>query len=173
MIRGEADHPADAAGALAAHQRIVALRCIRRIAHQRGKVVGEHKGAGVVRVFIAGHAGIAGAEEAVGIVRWQGLLGRRLLRALPRTLGTMGRNQDPLSGQRIVSAMGVIDRVKLCHRILLNPHSPAGDGTASARCPAPSHRESGSPASSALYRHGWRQPSSPADRPRDAEQSDR
>lgn len=89
VIGREADHAAGAAGAFAAHQRVMAFRRVWRIGHQRGKVVSKHEGALVVRVFIARHARIARAEETVRIMLRQRLFGRRLLRPLPGALGAM------------------------------------------------------------------------------------
>ena len=89
VIRREADHPAGAACAFAAQQRIVTLRRVRRIGHQGGKVVSENEGACIVGVNIPGHAGIPRTEETVRIVLRQRLFSWRLLCALPGTLGAM------------------------------------------------------------------------------------
>ena len=98
VVWREADHPTGAAGALAAHQRIVTLRCVRGVGHQGRKVVGKYVGTGVIRVGVAGHPGVARAQETVRIVGRQGLFCRRFLRPLPGALGAMRRNQNPLSG---------------------------------------------------------------------------
>jgi len=89
VIGREADHPADAARALAAHQRIVAVGRRRRIAHQRGEIVGENVGAAIIRITIAGDARVARAQETVGIVRRQRFRGDGLLLALPGALGAV------------------------------------------------------------------------------------
>ena len=94
----EADDPAGTAGALTAHKRVVAFRGVRGIGHQSRKVIGKNKRTGVVRVFVAGDAGITRAQETVRVVRGQGLFCRRFLRPLPGALGAMRRNQNPLPG---------------------------------------------------------------------------
>ena len=98
VVWREADHPTGAAGALAAHQRIVTLRCVRGVGHQGRKVVGKYVGTGVIRIRVAGDPGVARAQETVRIVGRQGLFCRRFLRPLPGALGAMRRNQNPLSG---------------------------------------------------------------------------
>ncbi|MNT18771.1 hypothetical protein D3C72_1539880 [compost metagenome] len=115
VIGRETNHPAGATGTLAAHQRILTFRCQRGIRHQRSKVVGEHVGVLIVRVFIAGNTGVARAEETVGIVLRQRFLLCGLLLALPRPFGTVWRDQYPLAGQRVVAAMGMIYGVKIRH----------------------------------------------------------
>ncbi|CCJ97409.1 hypothetical protein BN130_4011 [Cronobacter malonaticus 507] len=137
VIRREANHAAGAAGALKTHQRIGALRRVRRIGHQRGEIVGKHIGAGVLRVFIPGDTRVAGAEKTIGIVLRQRLFRRRLLRPLPGALGAMRRNQNPLSGQRVITTVRMIHGVKLFHLTSFNRDNLGDDVTASARCRPP------------------------------------
>ncbi|SUG69240.1 Uncharacterised protein [Salmonella enterica subsp. enterica] len=137
VIGRKADHAAGAARALTAHQRIVAVRRIRRIGHQRREIVSKDVSPFVIGIFIAGDTRIARTQEAVRIVGRQHLLRRRFLRPLPGAFCAMRRNQNPLAGKRVITAMRMIDGIKWGHNNVLNLGIPADGVTASARCPAP------------------------------------
>ena len=83
-----------------------------RVAEERGKVVREHIGARVGRVFVRTSALVPGAEVALWIIRWT-VIGRGCLDfALPRSLGAMRGHEDPIAGQRVATAMGMRGRIE-------------------------------------------------------------
>ena len=115
VIRREADDSAGAAGRLQLEQGILLAAGGRGVLHQGGEVVGEDEGVPIVGVLVAGDALVAGAEEAVRIVG----LARRLAYffdlTLPGALGPVGGDQHILAGQRVETAVGVINRVEHHH----------------------------------------------------------
>ncbi|VXA88394.1 conserved hypothetical protein [Aeromonas veronii] len=112
MIRREADDPAGAAGGFQLQQGIAGAIGGRGILHQGGEVVGKNEGALIVGVDVASDPGVAGAEEAVGIVGLLGGLTHLLHLSLPGAFGPVGGDQHILAGQRVEAAMGMIDGVE-------------------------------------------------------------
>lgn len=104
MAPAEADHPARAGFALGDEEAVLdALRAA--IGSERGEVVREDEGRVVLRVPGAARALVAGAQVALGVVRRPGIARRRLDLALPRTLGALRGDEDPLIGERVVASM--------------------------------------------------------------------
>ena len=58
---------------------------------------------------MATHTGIARTEIAVGVVSQLGVTRDRTLLTLPGTLCALRRNRDPLTRQRIATAMGGVE----------------------------------------------------------------
>jgi hypothetical protein len=75
------------------------------VGEERGEVVVEGEDAGVGGIVNAAGTGVAGTEIAVGVVgdarSGDGFGGF----ALPRALGALGRDEDPLAEERIVAAV--------------------------------------------------------------------
>jgi hypothetical protein len=66
----------------------------------------------VVRVHIPGDALIASAQKTFGVMRRSGAAISNFLLPLPGALGSVRRDQNPLTFEWIESAMGVINRIK-------------------------------------------------------------
>ena len=84
----------------------------RRVGQQGREVVGEDVGAGVGRVGLAAHTGVAGAQVAVRVVCGAGGVVGGFLLALPGAFGPVGRDENPAVLQRVVATMGVIGKVE-------------------------------------------------------------
>ena len=77
----------------------------RRIGQQGGKIVGKNKGVFVLRIAHTSRPFVAGAQVAGGVVLRTGFEGGFFNLPLPGPFGAMRRNQYPLAGEWIVSAV--------------------------------------------------------------------
>ena len=83
---------------------------------QGGEVIREHVCSVVVRVPLASGPFVAGAEVTRGVVLRKSLRRRLVDVALPRALGPLGGNEDPLAREGVVAAVGVSRRLHCRHR---------------------------------------------------------
>ena len=114
MAGREADDPADSGLALR-HEEFVFDALGRGVGFQRGEVVVEDEGVGIVRVDRAVRPRIAGAEVAGRVVRQHRRGGDGFALALPRPLHAMRRHQHPFAGQRVQPAVRRLAEVELRH----------------------------------------------------------
>ena len=113
----EAEDAADATLSLSAEEAgaVDVEMGVGDVLFERGEVVFEDVGCGVLRGLVATGAGVAGAEIAGWIVG-QGLgLCCVLGLALPGALGAMGGDDDPLAFEWIPAAMGGFEKDLIDH----------------------------------------------------------
>src|SRR5215472_10580460 len=117
---GETYNPADSALAARKHQKVVVEVCGRRVRAEGGKVVVENEGGFVTRVAQPAGARVSGAKVALGVVGFSRGLRDLFHLALPRTVCSLRRNQDPLTCQRIRAPMGMLEKSRLASMRLIH-----------------------------------------------------
>jgi hypothetical protein len=80
----------------------------RFVWQQGGEIVGEDESRRVLGVLNAAGSLVAGAQVAARIVGWAPVWRPFLQLALPRPFGSLGRDQQPLARQGIVTPVRLV-----------------------------------------------------------------
>jgi hypothetical protein len=112
VARAETQHPADAALALDAEQRVIGWFIGGCTGQQGGKIVVKGERTGVLRILLATGATVAGAQVTGGIVGGARIRRRVGHLALPGPSGAVRRHQKPFVRQRVQSTMRMFTQIK-------------------------------------------------------------
>ena len=112
VARREADDAAHAAFRFGPQQPTLVELAGGHVVAQGSKVVVENEGAGIIRIWRAVGAHVAGAEVAGGVVRRTDCGVGGFLLALPGAQRPVRRHQQPFAVQGIVAPVGVLRQVE-------------------------------------------------------------
>ena len=110
MTRRKADDAARSLDGVALEQFVTPLGFKGRVRENRGEIVVKDVGSRVVGRLDAARSLIARAEITFRVMRGADLVGGLLLLALPRTLGALGRDEDPVSIEGVMTPVRVFQR---------------------------------------------------------------
>src|SRR5690242_8943866 len=107
MARREADHPANS-GSARGNQDVGAIALLTRgVGQQRGEVVVEYEGGGVLRIARTAGTQVPGTEVTVGVILRARLATGLFHHPLPGPVGPVRRDKDPFAGERVQTPVRV------------------------------------------------------------------